>query len=524
LEPTSELGELASRGPARKVERGRLVQLLDAVERAGNQLPHPAIVFAILIGVVIALSHVFYLMGASATFAAIDPEAHALERTTVAARSLLTSEGLRFLFENVVQNFMRFESVGVIMVAMLGVGVADASGLVRALSRRLAMLAPKKALTYILVFVWIVSSSAADAGYLVLVPLAASVFTSVGRNPLAGLAASFAGVASVFSVNILTKPLDGILTGITNDAIHLLDPSRSIGLTANLWFSIASVILLTVAVTLITEKVVEPRLGHYPATAEAAGDSELSEKEPRGLRCAFFALLGVAALFALLTVPTGAPLRNPETGTVIGNSPFMNGLIVAVTISFFVTGLAYGIGARTIETGTDVAGAMEKGLSGLAGLMVLLFLMSQFLACFEYSNLATLAAAKLGDRLELAGFGALPLLIAFVFLVGALDLVLTGALAKWVILAPVFVPQLMRLNVAPEAVLVAYRVGDSSMNAITPLNAYFALIVTFAPRYQKGAGVGTVVALLLPYAVIVFALWTALLAVWQIFGLPWGLG
>ncbi len=232
-----------------------------------------------------------------------------------------------------------------------------------------------------------------------------------------------------------------------------MNPSRSIDLTANLWFSIASVLVLTVVVTLITEKMVEPRLGRYAGTNRGGGRRRASPDESRGLRYAFFALLGVLALFALLTIPSGAPLRNPETGALVGDSPFMNGLIVAITILFFATGLAYGIGARTIKSSTDVTGAMEKALAGLAGLIFLLFIISQFLAFFSYSNMATLAAVKLGDILENAGLGALPLLVGFVFVVGVLDLIMTGAIPKWAIFAPVFVPLLMRLNVAPEAVL-----------------------------------------------------------------------
>jgi aminobenzoyl-glutamate transport protein len=382
--------------------------------------------------------------------------------------------------------------------------------------------APRKALTYILVFVGIISSVAADAGYLVLIPLGATAFLSIGRHPLAGLAASFAGVAAVFTVNILIKPLDGILTGITNDAIHLLDPATSIDLTANFWFSIASVVMLTVVVSLITEKIIEPRLGAYEGEKPAIGGG-MSAEESRGLKYATWALVGIIAFFALLSLPSGAPLRNPETGALVGNSPFMDGLIVAVTAVFLATGLAYGIGAKTITNINDVTKAMEKAVSGLGGLIFLLFIISQFLAFFTYSNIATLAAVKMGDFLEHAGLGALPLLIGFVVVVGILDLIMTGAIPKWAIFAPVFVPMLMRLHVKPEAVLAAYRVGDGPFNAISPLNAYFALIVTFAQKYQKSAGVGTVVALMLPYVGAVFAVWIVLLGAWQVIGLPWGL-
>ncbi|TQF17750.1 AbgT family transporter [Myxococcus llanfairpwllgwyngyllgogerychwyrndrobwllllantysiliogogogochensis] len=501
-----------------------LERILDTVERVGNKVPHPAVIFVALIGIVILLSHVFYMMGASVTYQTINPETHVPEETTAAAKSLLTGDGLRFMFEGVVQNFMNFNAVGVIIVAMLGVGVADAAGLVGALIRKLVAVAPRKALTYILVFVGILSSIAADAGYLVLIPLAAAAFLTVGRHPLAGLAASFAGVAAVFTVNILIKPLDGILTEITNDAIHILNPERSIDLTANFWFSVASVIMLTFIVSLITDKVISPRLGEYKGEKPDAAGATMSADESRGLKFAGLGVLAVLVFFGLLTLPPGAPLRNPETGAIVGDSPFMNGLIVAITLLFLVAGAAYGIGAKTIRSSVDVIKAMEKAVSGLGALIFLLFIISQFIALFTYTNMATLAAVKMGDILEDAGLGALPLLVGFVGVVAVLDLIMTGAIPKWAIFAPVFVPLLMRLNVDPEAVLAAYRVGDGPFNAISPLNAYFALIVTFAQKYQKEAGVGTIVALMLPYVVVVFIAWILLLVAWQVLGLPWGLG
>jgi aminobenzoyl-glutamate transport protein len=525
---TTTLDDARSLGPPSKPrapapKRRALERLLDTVEKVGNAVPHPAVIFVILIGTVMLLSHILYVLGASVTYESLNPDTHAVEMTTTAAQSLLTADGLRFMFAGVVQNFMNFNAVGVIIVAMLGVGVADDAGLIGALIRKLVTVAPRKALTYILVFVGILSSVAADAGYLVLIPLAASAFLSVGRHPIAGLAASFAGVAAVFSVNILIKPLDGILTGITNDAIHILNPALSIDLAANMWFSVASVLLLTFVVAFITDKVVEPRLGPYTGPLPEHAGQTLSTEESRGLKYAGAALLAVLACFALLTLPAGAPLRNEETGALIGDSPFMNGLIVFITVLFLATGLAYGIGAKTIRSSVDVTRAMEKAISGLGGLIFLLFIISQFLAFFTYSNMATLAAVKMGDALESAGLGALALLIGFVFVVAVLDLIMTGSIPKWAIFAPVFVPLLMRLGVGPEATLAAYRVGDSPVNAISPLNAYFALIVSFAARYQKDAGVGTVVALMLPYVVVLFVAWTALLALWQVLGLPWGL-
>ncbi len=510
--------------PSRKhAGKTRMERALDTIERVGNKVPHPVIIFVMLIGLVIVLSHLFYLLGASVTYQAINPETHAVEQVTTRAQSLLTADGFRFMYTGVVDNFMSFNAVGVIIVAMLGVGVAEEAGLIRALIHKLVNVAPRAAMTYILVFIGILSSIAADAGYLVLIPLAAAAFLTLGRHPLAGLAASFAGVAAVFSVNILIKPLDGILTGITNDAIHLMNPSLSIDLTANFWFSVASVVLLTFAVAFITDKVVEPRLGAYTGEQPDPVSGGMTPEESRGLKFAGYALLGAVVVFALLSLPPGAPLRNPETGALIGDSPFMNGLIVFITILFLAAGWLYGYGAGTIRSSVDVVSAMEKAVRGLAGLIFLLFVISQFLAFFTYSNMATLAAVNLGDALDTAGLGGLTLLLGFILAILLLDLIMTGAIPKWAIFAPVFVPLLMRLNVEPEAVLAAYRVADGPINAISPLNAYFALIVAFAQKYDPKAGVGTVIALMLPYVLVVIVLWILLFTAWHVLGLPWGL-
>ena len=501
-----------------------LEKILDTVERVGNKVPHPAVIFVWLILAVIVVSHICYMFGASATYESINPDTHQPEQVTSVAKSLLTGEGIRFMYSNVVANFMGFNAVGVIIVAMLGVGVAETSGLIKSLIRKLVKVAPAKALTYILVLVGILSSIAADAGYLVLIPLGAAAFLSVGRNPLVGLAASFAGVASVFGVNILVKPLDGILQGITNDAIHLINPNLNVSLTANWWFGVGSVVMLTIVCGLITDKVMEPRLGPYKAPKELeAVEGEIeAQDDARGLKWAGWALIVILVLFGALAIPRGAPLRNPETGALIGDSPFMNGLIVFIALAFLVAGAAYGFGAKTMKGGTDVVKAMEKAVIGLGGLLFLLFFISQFIALFTYTNIATISAVKLGDVLATMGLGPVPLLIGFVLVVVCLNLLITGIIPKWAIFAPVFVPLMMRLHISPEATLAAYRVGDSPTNAITPMMAYFPLIVGFAAKYQKGAGVGTVVAMMLPYVVVIQIVWIVLLVLWQIFGLPWG--
>jgi aminobenzoyl-glutamate transport protein len=316
------------------------------------------------------------------------------------------------------------------------------------------------------------------------------------------------------------------LVEFTNDAGRLVDPTTNVGLASNLWFSIVSVAVLTVIIAFITDRIISPRLGTYD-TSQYGGDTsqgaELSAAEQKGLRYALYALIGVIAVFALLTVPAGAPVRNPTTGELIGNSPFMNGLIAVITITFLTTGWAYGVGAGTMKTLTEVIRAIEKSITNLGPTIFLFFVLSQFVAYFTYTNMGTIMALKLAGVLQASNIGALPLLLGFIVVVAIIDLLLTGAIAKWAIFAPVFVPLLMKLGVEPEAVLAAYRVADSPMNAITPLNAYFAMVVGLTQKYDKSSGVGTVVSMMLPYVVIMFVLWTALFAVWKMLGLPWGL-
>ncbi|MBZ9603421.1 MULTISPECIES: AbgT family transporter [Phyllobacterium] len=503
-------------------------RLLDGVERVGNMVPHPVIIFLILIGIVIVLSAILGAFGAAVSFERINPDTHEIETASTEIRSLLNVEGIRFLYSSLIPNFMSFTAVGLMIAAMIGAGVAEESGLVTALIRKLVIVSPRWALTYILAFVGILASIAADAGYLVLIPLAGVAYLAVGRHPLAGLALGFAAVAGAFTVNMLIKPLDAVLVEFTNDAARLVDPNRSIGLASNVWFSIASVIFLTFLIAFITDRMISPRLGEYKPEAAADGavpdqGAVLSEQESRGLRFALYGLIGLVVVFLLLTLPSGAPLRNPETGELIGSSPFMNGLIALIMLLFLVTGWTYGIGAGTLRTLSEVIAAIEKSIKNMGGTIFLFFVLSQFVAYFTYTNIGTVMALSLSGALQAANIGALPLLIGFIVVVAIIDLLLTGAIAKWAIFAPVFVPLLMKLGVEPEAVLAAYRVGDSPMNAITPLNAYFALVVGFAQKYDKSAGVGTIVSLMLPYVVLIFVLWTALFAVWKALGLPWGL-
>lgn len=501
---------------------------LATVERVGNMVPHPAIIFFILIGIVIVLSAIFGMLGTSVTYEGFDESVGDIVQQTSTVRSLLAPDGIRFMLTSPVANFLGFTGVGVILVAMIGVGLAEESGLIATLVRKLVAVAPRSIFTFMIVMVGVLSSIAADAGYLVLVPLAAAAFHSMGRHPLAGLAAGFSGVAAVFLVNVFVTPTDALLVEVTNDSIRAVDPSAQISVVGNLFFMIASSILMGIVCTVLTERFVEPRLGPYTGGLPVEESTGLSAAEQAGLKAAGRALLGFVVVIGLLTAPPiswgaySGILRNQETGGIMAGSPFMSGLIILISLLFLTVGYAYGRGAGTIANATAAIGLVVKTWSNLAGMIFLLFVIANFIAFFNYTNLATVLAVNLADFLQTTSLGATSYIILFVIVVAIIDIILTGALAKWAILAPVFVPLFMRLGGDPNLVLAAYRVGDSPMNVITPLNVYLAVMVGFAQKYQKDAGIGTIVALMLPYTVVLLVTWTLFLIVWYLFGIPLG--
>lgn len=497
-------------------------RMLDLVERLGNRVPHPAVLFFGLILLVVALSWLLGLAGISVRHEQLDVETHQTVQVETRVRSLLSADGIRFIFTSVVPNFVNFGPVGIILVAMIGVGLAERSGLIDALLRKIVLVAPRRAMTAIIVTLGVLSSIASDAGYLVLIPLGAAAFHSLGRHPYGGLAAAFAGVAAAFGVNFFVKPIDGILAEMTNDAIHLVDPNRSIDLTANFYFGVVSSVLLIGVCTAVTEWLVEPRLGGYCGEVPVAERKGMAPEESRGLWYALFAALGVVFGVLLLALPPGAPLRNPETGELIGNSPFMNSLVFQIMLIFLATGIAYGIGAGTFKSVQSGITAVERTFADLGSLLFLFFVISQFVAYFNYSNIGTILAIQLAQWLKEANLGSVSLLFAFIVIGMLLCFPLPNILPKWAIMAPIFVPLFMKLGIEPEVVLAAYRVSDSPPNVINPLLPHFALVVGFAQRYDKSAGVGTIVALMLPYTLWTSLAWIAIFFAWFLLGLPFG--
>jgi aminobenzoyl-glutamate transport protein len=513
-------------------ERGFMDRMLDGIERVGNRVPHPAVIFLVMIGVVIVASVIMAALGSYVTLETTDADGR-LGQRVVEVQSLLSTEGLRFMLTSWVDNFMGFSATGMILVAMVGVGVAEQTGLVAALIRKIVAVTPPSLITFVIVLLGGLSSVAADAGYVVLIPLGAMAFLSLGRHPLAGIAAAFAGVSAVFGVNVLITPLDGALTEITNDAIALVRPGMSIDLTATMWFSIVSLVLMSALCAWITEKKVEPHLGTYdPAlagpvaaagTTPSDGDGGPSpEEEARGLRWALWALVAFVVAVVALSWGDGAVFRNPETGSLISESPLMKGLIVLVALLFLAVGAAFGAGAGTLKSVSQAIGMIDTAFRNMGPLIFLFLVIAQFLAFFAFTNIATVLAVNMADALVAANLGSVTLIIGFVAAILVLDILMPGAIPKWAIFAPIFIPLFIQLGSDPATVLAAYRVADSPMNVVTPLMGYFPLIVIFCQQYVKDAGVGTVIAMMLPYTLWLVPIWTVILLGWYMAGLPWG--
>ncbi len=529
-------------------------KMLNTVERVGNKVPHPVLMFFYLMIGVIVLSAILSLLGISVTEqiavpvpvevtpdfyedvseytlsgAGIGDVEFVIQEQTITINSLLSIDGIRFLFTSFVPNFQGFGALAVTLIAMMGAGAAEVAGLMAALIRKLVKVAPRSLIAYLIVFIGVLASVASDAGYLILIPLGAAAFLAVGRHPIAGLAAGFGGVAAAFMANLIPTPNDAMLFEITNESIALAG-GAPISITADYFFQAVSAIFLTVVIGFVIVRVVEPRLGKYDPTQAgdpdqaAAADEVEPELEALGLRRAGLAFLAVLGVVLLATLPPGAPLRDPDTGAIIGQTPFMQSLLFIVMLCFFVPGVAYGSAVGKYKSANDVIAAVVKTFAGLGGLIFMLLMISQFIAYFNYSNLPALIATVLADWLGQAGIPAVPLLIGFVLVIVVLDFIMPGSLAKWAIFAPIFVPLFIRLGVPAQTVFAAYRVGDSPINTLTPLMVYFPVIVAFAQRYQKSSGVGSLVALMLPIAAVVLVAWLLFLILWFVLGIPLGPG
>lgn len=498
-----------------KENKGFVLRSLDTVERVGNKLPHPVTLFAIFALLVVLASGVFGALGTAVQHPS--PENDEI----IEVQSLMSVEGIQYIFENTVSNFVNFAPLGTVLVTMLGIGIAERSGLITAALRALVMSVPKQLITAALVFGGIMSSMAADAGYVVLTPLGAVLFAGLGRHPLAGLAAAFAGVSAGFSANLLPTSLDPLLGELTIQAAATWDPvyAEGMNIAMNYYFLIVSVLVLTIVGTFVTEKIVEPRLGKYKGGVDEKAES-LNDGEKKGLIGAGIAFLVTVIGIALLIVPEWGPLRGPE-GEIL-QSPFFSSLVPVILIMFFIPGYVYGKITKEIKNDKDVANQLSDTMAAMGAYIVLAFVAGQFIAYFNETNLGLVMAVRGAELLEASGLGGLPLILLFILIAGIINLFIGSASAKWALMAPVFVPMMMGTGISPEMTQLAYRIADSTTNVISPLMPYFAIVIAFAQKYDRKVGIGTLISTMIPYSIAFTIMWVLMLVIWMLTGIDLG--
>ncbi len=499
----------------RTERRTWLLRALDAVERGGNRLPHPATLFVVLSLLVVVLSWALSTAGVTVQ--------HPTTGEAIGATNLLSVAGLQRIVLGLLPNFMNFGPFGPVLVCLLGLSVAEHAGFLGAIVRVVVGATPPRLLTLVIVFVGATSHTAGDVGYVLLLPMAAALFHSVGRHPLAGLAAAFSGVSGGFAANILLSPNDVTIAGITQDAARILEPGYVVTPMASYYFLAASVFLVTLTGTLVTEKVVEPRLGQYTGDAVPEKSEPLTGRERSGLRWAFASLALLAAFVLWGLVPADGFLNDAKAPGFLG-SFFLRGLVFWIFVFGLVPGVVYGIVAGTITSDRDIYKGMTKNMEVVAGYVVVVFFIAQFVNIFSWSDVGVLIAVKGAAVLQAMQLGVIPLMLLLVLLTATIDLFMGSASAKWAMLGTVMVPMFMLLGYSPELTQTAYRVGDSLTNIITPLSANFPLVLLFFQRYNPKAGIGTLSATMLPYTVANMFAWSLMLVIWVWLRLPTGPG
>jgi len=515
-------------------------RFLAVVEWLGNLLPHPVTLFAVFALGVIIISAIAAGLGLQVE----DPRATASPGTMIGVKSLLTTEGVQWMSTHLVTNFTDFVPLGTVLVALLGVGVAEQSGLLSAVIRSMVLAAPAQLVTVVIVFAGVVSNTASEMGYVVLIPLAMTIFHSLGRHPFAGMAAAFAGVSGGYSANILIGTVDPLLAGITQEAAQIIDPTYEVHPAVNWYFMIVSTFLVTILGWFVTAKIVEPRLGAYDVsdadeTVERTPNLErLTPREWKALGAAAISAFIVVLGFIVIAGPSAASnifgwlpawgiLRNtdPMATGAEAFKPMLQSVVPLILVFFVIPGFIYGCVVGTMKNDEDIIDAMAGAMRSMGLYIVLVFFAAQFVAFFRYTELGTILAVIGADTLRAMNLNNPLVFIPFILMCCFVNLMLGSASAQWAATAPIFVPMLMSIGYSPEVIQAAYRIGDSTTNIITPMMSYFGLILAMAVRYQRNLGIGTMVATMLPYTVFFLIGWTALFYAWVfLFDLPVGPG
>ena len=498
-----------------------IMRSMDKIEKLGNALPDPALLFLILAFVTMLASYFAAKLNLSVTYEGLD-SAGEIKNITVDTYNLLSTEGIHYMLANVISNFTNFFPLGTVFTVVLGVSVSEGTGMLSALLRKIVAKTPKSFISAMVVFLGIMSNLASSTGYIVLVPLGAIIFMTSKRHPIAGLAAAYAGVSGGWTANLLLGSNDPLYAGMSTQAAQILDANYVVDPTGNWYFMIASTILVTLVGTYVTDKIVEPRLPRYKENSEDTVEA-LTEEENKGMKAAGIAALLYLLVLGLLVIPSNGFLRNPETGSVLG-SPFMDSIVLFMMLFFLIPGIAYGKASGKIKTSKDITALMSDGIEGISSFLVLIFFAAQFTFFFNKSNLGTIISVNGAQILENIGLIGLPLILVFILVTALINLIMPVDTAKWAMMAPIFVPMFMRLGLSPEITQLVFRIGDSITNIITPLMPFFVMIVAYFQKYDKKAGIGSVVSTMLPYSIALLIGWVLLLSAWYVLQLPLGPG
>lgn len=498
-----------------KSRRGLFDRILNAIEYAGNKLPNPFMLFLYLTIIVMLASWFMSSQGLSVV--------HPGKGEVLPIKNLISAEGVEYMLTSLLKNFTGFAPLGLVLVMMMGIGLTEKVGLFDYAIRRSIMRSPPELLTYSIAFVGIMGNIASDAAMLLIPPISAMVFYKVGRHPLAGLAVGYATSSAGFTANLFIVGTDALLSGISTQAAKIVDASVEVTPVANWYFNIASVFMLTLLAGFITTRIIEPRLGKYHGDEVEVEVEEDSPKAPKALRNACIAGSAYILFFVIAILMKGSILRNPDF-SLVPQPLFLKG-IIPILFGFFLTvGVTYGVTIGKIKSSNDMVNYMSESVRDLGGYIVLIFVISQFIGFFTWSNIGTWIAVNGASFLKEVNFTGIELIIAYIVFTASLNFLITSGSAKWALEAPVFIPMFMALGYNPGFVQAAYRIADSSTNIITPLMPYMVIILTFMQKYDKRAGIGTLISLMLPYSLLFLASWIVLLLLFYYLGIPYGPG
>lgn len=506
------------------VRRPAVDAFIDWVERVGNKLPHPFIMFAILSVAVLLLSQLLASLGVSVTYTAI--ENNNVKQVTVAVKNLLERKELQLILKDFVKTYATFTPLGFVLVMVLGVGVAEKSGLISAVMQRAVFAVPSYLVTFTLALVGVCANIASDAGIVFTPAIGGAVFAALKRNPLAGVCVGYAAALGGFSANLLIAGTDVLLSGITTAAATAFGIQAPTHPLINWYIMMAATPIIALVVTLISEAYVIPRLGPGPSDAKLDRlTNTVTPNESMGLKLAGVTAAVYIVLLLFLTASPQSFLRN-DSGQMLPRSPFIDSIVPLLFMFFVAVGIAYGLGAGTIGSINDVPKLMQAAIQDIAGFIVVCFTASIFINLFSSSNIATIIAVKGAHFLQSLNLSKIALVVGFVLLCAFMEIFITSGTAKWLVLAPIFVPMLYMMGINPAVVQMAYRIGDSAFNIISPLTSYIAVVLGLFERYSqtKNVGIGTVISLMLPYSVGIFLVWTTMFVLWLLLGLPLGPG